>query len=56
MVKPYCEDCGKHRGSYPYCCDAETKRIAAGAKCFYMFAVAAIVVMSIAYGVVAYFM
>ena len=27
MVKPYCEDCGKHRGSNPYCCESETRRI-----------------------------
>lgn len=31
MVKPYCEHCGKHRGSCNgYCCDAEAKRAAPG--------------------------
>ena len=40
MVKPYCEDCGKHRASSGgYCCDAEAKRIKAGAIGFYEFVV-----------------
>lgn len=40
MVKPYCEDCGKHRGSCNgYCCDAESRRVRDSAIKFYKFSV-----------------
>ena len=48
MVKPYCEDCGKHRGSCNgYCCDAESKRVRDGAIKFYKFSVLAFVVVMV---------
>lgn len=27
MVKPYCENCGKHRGSYHKCCEQNRKTV-----------------------------
>ena len=40
MVKPYCEKCGKHRGSNPRCCLEESRRIQKGEPAIFAAAVA----------------